>query len=46
MSGNEQNEDVLQQCLRGKKLSSEKLKRYDSLDLASTKVTEGKKIII
>lgn len=44
MSGNEQNQDVLPQQLKGKKLSGEKLKRYDSLELESSKVPEAKKV--
>ncbi|KAM3356123.1 potassium transporter 5-like isoform X1 [Capsicum galapagoense] len=44
MSGNEQNQDVLQQQLKGKKLSGETLKRYDSLDLESSKIPEAKKV--
>ncbi|PHU22110.1 Potassium transporter 19 [Capsicum chinense] len=44
MSGNEQNQDVLQQRFKGKKRPSEKLNRYDSLDLES-KVPEGKKAL-
>lgn len=46
MSGDEQNQDVLQQQLKGKKLSGEKLKRYDSLDLESSRVPDAKKVII
>lgn len=45
MSGNEQNQEILQQKLKGKKLSSKTLKRDDSLNLESRKVTEVKKVI-
>ncbi|OIT36238.1 PREDICTED: potassium transporter 5-like [Nicotiana attenuata] len=45
MSGDEQNQDVLQQQLKGKKLSGEKLKRYDSLDLESSRVPDAKKAL-
>ncbi|XP_060181388.1 potassium transporter 5-like [Lycium barbarum] len=45
MSGNEQNQDIHQQQLKGKKLSCETLKRYDSLDLESSKVPEAKKAL-
>ncbi|KAK4355692.1 hypothetical protein RND71_024663 [Anisodus tanguticus] len=45
MSGNEQNQDALQQELKGKKLSSETLKRYDSLDLESSRFPQAKKAL-
>ncbi|XP_006359444.1 potassium transporter 5-like [Solanum tuberosum] len=44
MSGNEQNQDILQQ-LKGKKLSGKTLKRHDSLELESSKVPVTKKAL-
>ncbi|MCD7456621.1 hypothetical protein HAX54_032401 [Datura stramonium] len=43
MSSDEQNQEVLQQQLKGKKLSSETLKPHDSLDLESSNVPGVKK---
>ncbi|XP_015169882.1 potassium transporter 5-like [Solanum tuberosum] len=45
MSSNEQNQEVPQHQLNGKKLSGNSLKRYDSLDLESSKVPGAKKAL-
>lgn len=43
MTSNEQNQEVVQHQLKGKKHSSKTLKRYDSLDLESSKIPDAKK---
>ncbi|WMV47589.1 hypothetical protein MTR67_040974 [Solanum verrucosum] len=45
MSSNEQNQEVPEHQLNGKKLSGNSLKRYDSLDLESSKVPGAKKAL-